>query len=73
MTLDFCSNNFMGIIQLLSLSQQTFKVTRTMGQRIKFCFGNTRHLTQTKGRSLSGLEALPHKECKRGFIATPNP
>ena len=37
--------------------------------RISCCFENTRHLTQTKGRSLNKTEAPPLKEYKSGFIA----
>ena len=37
--------------------------------RINCCFKNTRHLTQTKGKSLDLSEALLLKECIRGFIA----
>ena len=37
--------------------------------RISCCFENTRHLTQTKGRSLDETEAPPLKEWMRGFIA----
>ena len=36
--------------------------------RINCCFRNTRHWTQTKGKSLDQSEVLLLKECKRGFI-----
>ena len=37
--------------------------------RISCCFENTRHLTQTKGRSLDETEAPPLKVWMRGLIA----
>ena len=37
--------------------------------RISCCFENTRHLTQTKGRTLDETEAPPHKIWMRGLIA----
>ena len=37
--------------------------------RISCCFENTRHLTQTKGRSLDETEAPPIKVWLRGLIA----
>ena len=37
--------------------------------RITCCFENTRHLTQTKGRSLDESEAPPLKVWIRGLIA----
>ena len=37
--------------------------------RISCCFENTRHLTQTKGRTLDETEVLLHKIWMRGLIA----
>ena len=37
--------------------------------RISCCFENTRHLTQTKGRSLDETKAPPLKVLRRGLIA----
>ena len=37
-------------------------------ERISSCFKNTRHLTQTKGRSLDETEAPQLKVWMRGFI-----
>ena len=37
--------------------------------RISCCFETTRHLAQTKGRSLDKIKGLPLKVWMRGFIA----
>ena len=41
---------------------------RLIVMRISCCFENTRHLTQTKGRSLDQTEAHPLKVWMRGFV-----
>ena len=73
MTFKFCSDICLGIIQFSLKTSHSFKVTRkTPGrlnlERISCCFKNTRHLTQTKGKSLEETDAFPLKVWIRGLI-----
>ena len=52
MMLDFCSDFCMGKILLFLKTSHSFKVTSTIELRINSCLENTRHLTQTKEKSL---------------------